>query len=273
VTFSSKADAALAADLTTEGGTGVKRWGVILGAMLSLGVLLISSGRLAGQQPTGEKATYVGAQTCMGCHQDLAKEWQQLPHTQYLMASGRKAEGQGCEECHGPGGKHAAGDIKAMHGKNLKPVEQAHAILKLKFPYIPGLLAYREANAMMAAFGKVKADVDILMVDGFGINHPRMCGIATHIGVKLDMPTIGVGKSFLCGDLCDDYICQAGERVGKMVYSAGSKRPVYVSPGHKISLDTAIEVVEQCIRFGRQPEPTRLAHEYVTELKIEKIKQ
>ncbi len=155
--------------------------------------------------------------------------------------------------------------------ESLKPVRQAHAILKLQFPYIPGLLAYREADAMIAAIRKIRSDVDILMIDGFGINHPRMCGIATHVGVKLDMPTIGVGKSFLCGVTCGDYICQSGERVGKMVYSGGSKRPVYVSPGHKISLDTAVEVVEHCIRSGRIPEPTRLAHEYVTALKQEII--
>jgi deoxyribonuclease V len=154
--------------------------------------------------------------------------------------------------------------------ETLKPVERAHATLKLKFPYIPGLLAYREADAMFAAFQKVSKGVDVLMVDGFGINHPRRCGIATHIGVKLDMPTIGVGKSFLCGEECGDgYICQDGERVGKMVFSAGSKRPVYVSPGHKISLDSAVEIVTACIRIGRQPEPTRLAHEYVTGMKRE----
>jgi deoxyribonuclease V len=161
------------------------------------------------------------------------------------------------------------GGAVVLDYETLKPVEHAHAILKLKFPYIPGLLAYREADAMMAAIRKIKSDVDVLMIDGFGINHPRRCGIATHIGVKLDMPTIGVGKSFLCGETCgDDYICQAGERVGKMVYSGTSRRPVYVSPGHKITLETAVEVVTRCIRSGRIPEPIRLAHKYVTNLNV-----
>ena len=86
------------------------------------------------------------------------------------------------------------GGAVVLDYETLKPVEHAHAILKLKFPYIPGLLAYREADAMMAACKKIKSDVDILMIDGFGTNHPRRCGIATHIGVKLDMPTMGVGK-------------------------------------------------------------------------------
>jgi deoxyribonuclease V len=165
------------------------------------------------------------------------------------------------------------GGVVVVDYETLKPAERAHAVLKLKFPYIPGLLAYREADAMMAAFREIKHDIDILMVDGFGINHPRRCGIATHVGVKLDIPTIGVGKSFLCGEACGDgYICQAGERVGKMVYSGTSKRPVYVSPGHKITLDTAVEVVTRCIRSGRIPIPARLAHEYVTSVRDDMLK-
>lgn len=150
----------------------------------------------------------------------------------------------------------------------LEPVEKVHSILKLDFPYIPGLLAYREAPAMIHAFRKLKSDVDVLMIDGFGTNHPRRCGIATQIGLKLEMPTIGVGKSFLCGDIRDDsYVYQSDERVGKLVYFKGSKKPVYISPGHRISLETSVELVEKCQRYGRIPEPTRLAHEYVTGLK------
>jgi deoxyribonuclease V len=156
--------------------------------------------------------------------------------------------------------------------ETLEPVARAHAILPLKFPYIPGLLAYREADAMMAAFRKIRHDVDVLMVDGFGVNHPRRCGIATHVGIKLDVPTIGVGKSFLCGEACGDgYICQDGERVGKMINSPGAKRPAYVSPGYKITLDTAVELAGRCVRSGRIPEPARLAHEHVTALKREAL--
>jgi deoxyribonuclease V len=160
------------------------------------------------------------------------------------------------------------GGVVVVDYETLNPVEKAYSNLKLNFPYIPGLLAYREAGAMMAAFRKITHDVGILMIDGFGINHPRRCGLATHVGVKLDIPAIGVGKSFLCGETCGNgYICQAGERVGKMVYSGTSRRPVYVSPGHKITLDTAVEVVTRCIRSGRIPEPIRLAHEYVTAIR------
>lgn len=150
----------------------------------------------------------------------------------------------------------------------LEPVEKAHVILKLDFPYIPGLLAYREAKAMIGAVKKLQSDVDVLMVDGFGTNHPRRCGIATQIGLKLDMPTIGVGKSFLCGEIRDDgYVYQDDERVGKLLYSQSSNKPIYVSPGHRITLESSVELVEHCMKSGRIPEPTRLAHEYVTALK------
>ncbi|WP_424356785.1 endonuclease V [Methanocella sp. MCL-LM] len=150
----------------------------------------------------------------------------------------------------------------------LEPVEKAHTILKLDFPYIPGLLAYREAKAMISACRKLKSDVDVLMIDGFGTNHPRRCGIATQIGLQLEMPTIGVGKSFLCGNIRDDgYVYQGAERTGKLIYSSRSKKPVYVSPGHRISLDTSVELVEKCMKSDRIPEPTRLAHEYVTGVK------
>jgi deoxyribonuclease V len=149
----------------------------------------------------------------------------------------------------------------------LEPVERSHAILKLKFPYIPGLLAYREGEAMIRVIKKAKIRPDIIMVDGFGTNHPRRCGIATHIGVKLDMPTIGVGKSFLCGEVRGDDIYQDGEKVGKIIHVNGRSRPVYVSPGHRISLTTSVKIVKHCIKASGIPGPTRLAHDYVTNLK------
>lgn len=170
-------------------------------------------------------------------------------------------------DCSYPGDQ-IVGGVVVVDYETLTPVEWACAALPLQFPYIPGLLAYREADAMLAAARRIKHDVDVLLIDGFGVNHPRRCGVATYVGIRLDMPAIGVGKSFLCGDKCGgDYICQAGERVGKMLYSPTSKKPVYVSPGHKISLGTAVEIAEHCMTGGRIPVPIRLAHEYVTGLK------
>lgn len=149
----------------------------------------------------------------------------------------------------------------------LKPVYRTYEVQKLSFPYVPGLLAYREGEAMIGVIKKAKVKPDIIMVDGFGTNHPRRCGIATHIGIKLDMPTIGVGKSFLCGRIEGNYVYQDGEKAGKMIYAEGSKRPIYVSPGHRISLETAADIVSACISAGRIPGPARLAHEYVTKLR------
>jgi deoxyribonuclease V len=150
---------------------------------------------------------------------------------------------------------------------SLQAIYRTFDVQKLDFPYIPGLLAYREAPAMIGAIEKAKIKPDVLMVDGFGINHPRRCGIACQIGIKLDMPAIGVGKSFLCGKILGDDIYQDGEKVGKLVYIDRAKKPVYVSPGHKISLETAVTLVSGCFIKGKIPEPTRLAHEYVTRLK------
>lgn len=150
---------------------------------------------------------------------------------------------------------------------NLKPVYRTYELQKLAFPYVPRLLAYREGDAMAGVLDKAKVRPDIVMVDGFGTNHPRRCGLATYIGIKLDVPTIGVGKSFLCGEIRGNDIYQGKENVGKLIYSKGSKRPVYVSPGHKVSLYTAVTVAEACVRTGRIPEPIRLAHEYVTLVK------
>jgi deoxyribonuclease V len=157
--------------------------------------------------------------------------------------------------------------LVVLDDETLRPVYRTFDIQRLTFPYIPGLLAYREAKAMMAVIEKAKLRPDVVMVDGFGTNHPRRCGIATHIGIKLDMPTIGVGKSFLCGSIKGNRIYQNGELVGQIIRAMPGQKPVYVSPGHKLSLNTAIRVVKHCIRGHRQPEPTRLAHEYVTAMK------
>lgn len=149
----------------------------------------------------------------------------------------------------------------------MKPIYRTFEMRKLTFPYIPGLLAYREADAMMGAITKAKVKPDLVMVDGFGANHPRRCGIATQVGILLDIPTIGVGKSFLCGTLKGDRILQDGEVTGRLVRARPGQKPVYVSPGHRISLKAAVKVVKHCQGGHRQPEPTRQAHEYATALK------
>lgn len=139
---------------------------------------------------------------------------------------------------------------------------------RVTFPYIPGLLAFREMPALAQAFGKLKHDPDVIFLDGQGLAHPRAAGIACHIGVALDRPTIGCAKSLLCGtykepkqargsvsDLCDD----AGRVIGAVVRTRDGVQPVFVSIGHKIDLAQAVEFTLACGKGYRIPEPTRQA--------------
>jgi deoxyribonuclease V len=138
----------------------------------------------------------------------------------------------------------------------------------LNFPYIPGLLSFREAPLILAACRKLSINPDIMLVDGQGIAHPRRLGIASHLGLLLDIPTIGCAKSRLCGTHSQvtsgagDYaeLTDKGEIIGVALCSKVGSRPLYISIGHKINLSTAIHLVMMCCRGYRLPEPTRLAH-------------
>ncbi len=139
---------------------------------------------------------------------------------------------------------------------------------KLNFPYIPGLLSFREAPLILAACQKLSINPDLMLVDGQGIAHPRRFGIASHLGVLLDMPTIGCAKSRLCGTHLPvttevgDYteLTDNGEIIGVALRSKIDTKPIYISIGHSIDLPTAIHWVMRCCRNYRLPEPSRLAH-------------
>lgn len=199
--------------------------------------------------------------------EELYREQAALAKRSILVDSFQKAELIGGADCSYIDDRIIGGIVVLDHEFNI--VEKSYDVLDTTFPYISGLLAYREAKAEINAYKKLRLKPDILMVDGFGANHPRRCGIATHIGVTLDIPTIGVGKSFLCGTILDGYVYQQGERVGKLVRSGRHTRPIYVSPGHRVSLSTSVDIVVKCIKVGKIPEPVRFAHEYVTTLKRE----
>lgn len=146
-------------------------------------------------------------------------------------------------------------EIKVVHGK-------------LDFPYIPGLLSFREAPIALAAFQKISTIPDLVMVDGHGIAHPRRIGLASHIGLFLNKPTIGCAKSLLCGrhevvggqrgDSTE--LIDKGETIGVALRTKLNTKPIYVSPGHKVGLYDAIYWVLACCKKYRLPEPTRLAH-------------
>jgi deoxyribonuclease V len=161
---------------------------------------------------------------------------------------------------------HAA--IVVLRFPELEPLEAAEADLPLTFPYIPGLLAFREAPAILAAVQVLHIEPDLFMLDGQGLAHPRRMGIASHVGVILDKPSIGCAKSLLCGR-CGQVgaavgeqaeIVDKGEVIGAAVRTREGTQPVYVSIGHKVDLPTAISYVLRCCSSYRIPEPTRCAH-------------
>lgn len=136
--------------------------------------------------------------------------------------------------------------------------------------YVPGFLAFREVPALIDAFGQLPQRPDLVLVDGHGISHPRGLGIASHLGVLLDLPTIGVAKSILVGHTLEDPGPNPGDNVpliwqdrviGVALRTKAKTKPVYVSVGHRISLDSAIRWVMQCQKGYRLPEPTRQAHQ------------
>ncbi len=164
--------------------------------------------------------------------------------------------------------------IVALDYNSLEVVEQVYSSQPVTFPYIPTFLSFREGPAIVKAYKKLKITPDILMVDGAGINHPRRAGIATHIGVALDVPTIGITKKLLCGYGIEPstageaaQLIYNDEQVGWLLKSSRRGRTIIVAPGHRVSLENALLIVKACIRNHKLPEPARLAHEYVTGLK------
>lgn len=147
-------------------------------------------------------------------------------------------------------------------------VETATARSAEAFPYVPGLLSFRELPVVLAAFRQLQRLPDVVLVDGQGLAHPRRFGIACHLGLWLDLPVIGCAKSRLCGEhgepgpQCGKWVSlrDGGEEIGRVVRTRDRIRPLYVSPGHRVSQERAVQVVLACGRGYRLPEPTRLAH-------------
>lgn len=163
----------------------------------------------------------------------------------------------------------------ALSWPDLEIIEAVEAVKKLDFPYIPGLLSFRESPAVSAAARKLRQKPDILLIDGQGRAHPRRFGLACHVGLELDLPTIGCAKSRLIGEYrpvggkkgCQCRLMDNGELVGKVVRSRDDVKCLYVSVGHRIELEEAVRVVLRCCRKYRLPEPTRQAHNLVSQLR------
>jgi deoxyribonuclease V len=164
----------------------------------------------------------------------------------------------------------AHASIVTMTAHELKPLEQVQAFAPADFPYIPGLLSFREIPAILAALATLSRTPDVLMVDGQGIAHPRRMGIAAHLGVILDMPSIGVAKSRLTGRFetpglkkGDNNPLMVGkEQIGIVLRSRDNVNPLFISPGHRVGMQTALTLTLQCLTRYRLPEPTRLADKF-----------
>ncbi len=157
--------------------------------------------------------------------------------------------------------------VVVLEYPSLKLITYSHSVMPVDFPYIPGLLSFREAPAIITAFHALKIKSDLLVIDGGGINHPRFAGLATHVGVILDVATIGVTKNILCGtgELPDEegdacMIKYKGKEIAYYLKSRKGSRPIIVAPGHKVSLATSLTLIKNCIRKHKLPEPTRIAH-------------
>ena len=157
----------------------------------------------------------------------------------------------------------------------LELLEEQTAVEKLQFPYVPGFLSFREGPAIYRALLKLRQKPDLLLIDGQGIAHPRRLGIATFLGIILNTPSIGCAKSHLVGEFRmpasrQGSCCQLkhkGELVGYVLRSRAGVRPIFVSPGHLVNHQDALNLVRQCLKGFRVPEPLRQAHQLTQKLK------
>ena len=160
---------------------------------------------------------------------------------------------------------------------DLRIIGTATAISRTSFPYISGLLAFREVPALLDAWNKLEIKPDVLVLDGQGIAHERRLGIATHFGLVTGATTIGSAKSRLAGKyeepankaFSQSPMYDNGEMIGIALRSKKNCNPIYISPGNNISMEQSVEVIKNCIRGYRIPEPTRQAHMLVNKIRVE----
>jgi len=152
---------------------------------------------------------------------------------------------------------------------------------EISYPYIPGLLSFREGPAFLKAWEKVRIEPDVVFFDGQGIAHPRGFGLAAHMGLFIEKPTIGVAKSRLFGYYKNPpqesgtfsyLLTKTDKKIGAVVRTVANQNPVFVSPGHLMDINNAIKLTLKCVRKNRIPEPTRLAHIYTQKAKKGELK-
>lgn len=167
----------------------------------------------------------------------------------------------------------AIGVMAVMNYPEFKVIERMRKIIPISYPYIPGLLTFREGPVLEKCFRTIKSEPDVIIFDGQGIAHPRNMGIATHIGILLDKPTIGCAKSRLWGkytepkkkrDSFSYLLDNQNKRIGAVLRTKDNVKPVYISPGHEMDIGSAMRIILICTKKYRLPEPLRLAHHLTT---------
>ena len=163
--------------------------------------------------------------------------------------------------------------VVVLDYKTLELIEEKHVITRPQIPYIPTFLSYRESPPIIEAFNLLENKPDILMCDANGILHPRKIGCASHVGLLLNIPTIGVAKKQLCGQIKDDKVFVDDEQRAFTLKTKQHAKPIFVSPGHKVNLKTSLKIAKHCLKKGNKlPEPIRLAHKFAVKEK-RKLKQ
>lgn len=164
-------------------------------------------------------------------------------------------------------GNIGVGAVAVLDYESLELLETVVAVCQVKMPYIPTLLSFREIPPAMAAIQKLKLQPDVFLVDAQGWAHPYRCGFASHLGLLLKKPTVGAAKSRLIGEQVErggrTVLMDREEVIGEVVTTKAGAKPVYVSIGHMVSLETAVKIVKHCSK-GRIPEPLLHAHNLAT---------
>ena len=168
-------------------------------------------------------------------------------------------------------GEVGIGTITIFDCDSLEILETQVATCPVHIPYVPTLLSFREIPPAMAGIRKLKVQPDVFLVDAHGWAQPYRCGFASHLGLAIDKPTIGAAKSRLIGDYVEKdgrmLLVDKGEVIGEVVTTKQGAKPVYVSVGHRVSLETAVAIVKHCSK-GRIPEPLLQAHKLATKERI-----
>lgn len=189
--------------------------------------------------------------------------------------TGRVRTVAGVDVSYTRGDRRGYGGVVVLTFPDLAPVDEAGACVDMPFPYVPGLLSFRELPVVLEAFARLRTQPDLVVCDGQGIAHPRGLGIASHLGLWLDRPTVGCAKSRLVGEADEPgrergdatVLRYKGKRVGYVLRTRRNVKPLYVSPGHRVSPAQARDVVLRCTSRYRLPETTRRAHGLVNRLR------